>query len=365
MFKRPTLAEILARINGDIESRLEGADAKLRRNVLNILGRSLGGAAHGLHGHLDDLARQLMPDTADAEYLERWASIWGPSRKPSVAAKGNVTFTGTNGVTIPAGTLLQRSDGTEFTTDADGGIVAGVATVAVTAVLQSVGDLYGSLGNTAAGSALSLVNPLAGVNGQATAVTGLSGGVDVELDEDLRARLLDRIRRPPMGGADSDYEAWALEVAGVTRAWPYANHLGLGTVGVAIMMDDTYADGIPLPADVITVADYIERHVDPASGEIVGRPITAAVTVFAPVAVPLDFTLSVTPDTAEVRAQVEAELADLLRLEAAPGGRIAHTHLNAAISAASGETDHVLTLPAADVLHLTGEIAVMGVVTWA
>ena len=77
------------------------------------------------------------------------------------------------------------------------------------------------------------------------------------------ARLLLRIRRPPHGGARHDYVGWALDKEShglaVTRAWDYGLELGLGTVTVRFMMDDAYADGIPLAADVTTVQTYIDQ----------------------------------------------------------------------------------------------------------
>jgi uncharacterized phage protein gp47/JayE len=90
------------------------------------------------------------------------------------------------------------------------------------------------------------------------------------------------------------------------------------------------------------------------------------VTVVAPVAVPLDLTITgLTPDTAAVRAAIEAEIIDLLRREAVPGGTILLSHLREAISIAAGEADHALTIPAANVTHATGELAVLGTITWA
>jgi uncharacterized phage protein gp47/JayE len=348
-FNRPTLAEIIGRIVADIESRLPGADARLRRNVLNVLGRSLAGASHGLHGHLDWAVEQLLPDSAESEYLERWGSIWGISRKPAVASKGDVTFTGTDGAVIPAGTLLQRSDGAEYTTDADGIIAGGSATVAATA------SAAGADGDTATGSVLDLVNPIAGVNTQATVAAGdLGGGADIEGDDSLRVRLLARIQQPPHGGAEWDYEAWALEVSGVTRAWVYPHYLGVGTVGI-IIVDDDSDPIVPDAAKVGEVQAYIDER----------RPVTAQALVLAPVAVSLDLTIALTPTTAAVQAAVMAELEDFFRREAIPGGTIYVSRLREAISAAEGETSHELTAPAADVAHAAGEIAVLGVVTWA
>lgn len=350
-FNRPTLSELISRTKTDIETRLPGADAQLRRSVLNVLARAHSASVHGLYGNQAWLAKQIIPDTAESEALERWAAIWGIYRKAASASKGNVIVTGANGTVIPAGTELQRADGALFTTDADGTIVSGTVTVAVTAVDA------GADANTAASTTLSLTTPLDGIdNNVTTDGTGLVAGTDEETDDALRDRLLARIQQPPHGGADFDYIAWALEVSGVTRSWVFAQELGIGTVTVRFMMDDAYSDGIPLAADVTTVQAYIDAL----------RPVTADLTVLAPTAVILNFTISgLTPSTQAVRDAIEAELKDLVQREATPGGTILVSHLREAISIAAGETDHVLTAPAADVVYSTGEIAVFGVVTWA
>src|SRR5574341_2077616 len=123
-FERPTLPTLIERAAMDIEARLPGTDARLRRSNLNALARVHAGAVHGIYGFLDWISRQVIPDTADAEILDRWASWWGVPRKSAAQAKGNVTFAGTNGTAIPKATVLIRSDGTEFTTDAPGVIAA-------------------------------------------------------------------------------------------------------------------------------------------------------------------------------------------------------------------------------------------------
>ncbi|MGH6714755.1 MAG: baseplate J/gp47 family protein, partial [Bradyrhizobium sp.] len=194
-FEQPTLAVIVSRIAGDIEAQLAGADAHLRRNVLAVLGRALAGAAHGLYGHQDWIAAQVFPDTAEVENLERWATIWGLARKSAVAATGDADFTGTDDTVIPAGTVLARSDGALFTTDADATIADGAASAAVTA------SAAGSDGNTGAGVGLTIVTAIAGVD--SAAIVGdedLAGGADTETDAELLGRLLARIQQPPGGG---------------------------------------------------------------------------------------------------------------------------------------------------------------------
>lgn len=349
-FPRPTLTEIIERVLADVSSRVVGVDgAVLRRSVLGVIGRALAGASHELHGRLDYIARQVIIDTADAEYLERWASVWGVRRKPAEFAIGSVTFTGTPGSSIPIGAVLQRQDGALFETTAAANVPSsGSVAVAVRATVA------GATGNTAVGVTLTLQQPLSGVQVSApTTAGGLSAGSDAEGDDALRARLLTRIQEPPQGGAAADYVNWALEVPGVTRAWVYPMEMGLGTVTVRFVRDDD-DEIIPDATEVQVVKDYIEAR----------RPVTAELFVVAPIAKPLNMTIQIQPATSDVKAAVEAEIRDLIRREAEPGGTILISHLREAISTAAGELDHVIVSPAGNVTHATGEIAVPGTITW-
>ena len=348
-FQRPSLTQLSQRIQQDFISRLDLVGGVLRRSVVAVMARVWAGATHEVYGYLDFLSRQVFPDTSELEYLERQGSLYGINRKAATFAVGNVTFAGNNDTLIPTGTLLQRSDGVRYETQADATIVAGIATVAVEALTA------GESSNAAAGVSLSLVSPIIGVSSSAAvAAGGLTLGSDPESDEDLRTRIIERLRFAPQGGAAADYVAWAKEVAGVTRAWVFPAELGPGTVTVRFVRDDDVSI-IPDGAEVTAVQQYIE----------VRRPVTAQVTVVAPTAVALNFTIDLTPDTTATRAAVEAELRDLLaRDEIVPGGTILLSQLRTAIGIAEGVTDFNLTVPAANVMHTTGQMPVFGAITW-
>ncbi len=79
-FNRPTLDEQIAANEADIEARLPGADASLRRSNLNVLARVQGGAVHGLYSFIEWAKDQLLVDTAEAEMLDRQGAIWGITR---------------------------------------------------------------------------------------------------------------------------------------------------------------------------------------------------------------------------------------------------------------------------------------------
>ena len=348
-FSRPTLTELVDRVQQDLVSRLALVAPILRRSMVYILARVVAGAAHMLHGHLEFLSRQVFPDFSEGEFLARHAALFGLARKAAQFASGPVTLTGSNGSTVGLGVILIRSDGAKFETVDEATISGGTATITVMA------QLAGSAGSTDAGVALTFESPIAGVSSSATVATGgLANGSEEETDAALRARLLERMRTPPHGGAAADYVAWALEVQGVTRAWVYPLEGGPGTVTVRFVRDDD-ATIIPDAGEVTAV----QAHIDQVA------PVTAAVTVAAPAAVPINYTISVTPDTPSVRAAVEAELVDLLRRDAKPGGAIMRSQIDVAIGVAEGVKDFTVTVPAGDVTHTSGQIATHGVITWA
>lgn len=348
-FNRPKLSDINNRIKADIETRLNTGKL-LAASFLGVLATAYAGAVHLLHGHIEWATRQLFPDTAEAEFLARWASIWGVERTPATYSTGNVTFTGSNGTVLPAGVRLKRADGSFYLTTAGGTVSSGTLTVAVKAVNA------GSAGDSIAASSLELVNSIAGIDTSAVvAAGGITGGEDSESDASLRSRVLDRIQQPPHGGAEFDYIKWAKEVNGVTRAWAYPLAMGVGTVTVTFVLDNE-TDIIPDSTKVAEVQSYIDA---PSRA-----PVTADVTVFAPTAVPIDFEITLSPDTSEVRANVEESLKDLLRREAEPSGTILISKIREAVSVAAGENDNTVTAPAANVTHATGEIATFGSITW-
>jgi uncharacterized phage protein gp47/JayE len=346
-FARPSPANIRDRMGAEIAVALPGADARLRRSMEEILVRSIAIASHELHGYIEWASAQILPDTAEDEVLARHAAIWGLTRIAATTAIGAVTFTGTAGAIVPAGAELRRGDDARFLLAADvtiGG--GGTGTGNVTA------RVAGAAGNAQAGVALQLVAPAAGVQPSAVvAAGGLAAGADAESDASLRARLLQRIQTPPAGGAKDDYVTWALAVAGVEKVWVYPLWLGAGTVGVAFVTSGGAIPAAPLVAAVQAALNL-------------RRPVTAAVTVFAPATQAVALTIDLAVDTAAIRAAVLAELTDFFVREAEPGGVIRVSRISAAISGALGEVAHLLIAPTADITLPAGTIAVPGTVTW-
>lgn len=346
MFNRPQLSDLVSRIRADVASRL-AVDNPLRRADMEVYSRVLAASANGIYAYLDWIARQILPDTADAEMLDRHAAIWlTVPRMPAVAALGTATFTIQSGAYIPAGTLLNAFDGIQYQTAADATNVGLTATAPIAAIVAAMA------GNRAAGQTLTLASPVAGVLPSALGSL-IAGGTDIESDSSLRARIINTIQNPPHGGDALDYMTWSLNVAGVTRAWVYPQELGAGTVTVRFMRDND-ANPIPDSTGVANVQTYLNLV----------RPVTASVTVVAPIAAPINFSIALTPNTTAVKAAVTTALAALITRDAVPGGPILWSHLNEAIALSTGETDHVLSTPSANVTNTTGGISTMGTITW-
>jgi uncharacterized phage protein gp47/JayE len=298
-----------------------------------------------------------LPDTAETEWLDRHAQIWlvnadgTVGRKQPTPSQGSVTVTGIPLSILPLAAELTSANGVNYETTQQ--ITIGVGPTAVT--VRAID--YGSQGNQLPGAPLALTNPVDGVDGGAI-VVALDGGTDQETDSELRARVLRRIQQPPMGGAAGDYEAWALAVPGVTRAWSSPNEMGVGTVTVRFLMDDLRAadDGWPQPQDIAAVADYVDKV----------RPVAVKdCYVVAPIKQFLDITIAnLVPDTTEAQAEIEQSLRNMLFVKAAPGQTIFASWISYAIMSAPSVQSFQLVTDADYVMPAPGYMAVLGTILY-
>jgi uncharacterized phage protein gp47/JayE len=344
----PPLDDVRKQNRDYITARLHSA-AMVPNSVLRVLSDANAGLAFLVLLYIDWLALQLLPDTAETEWLDRHAAIWlpGDGRKAATFASGSVTATGINGSILPQGAQLAGQTGVLYETLAQITVGTGPTVVDVRAVDPGVA------GNLDQGSSLAFVNAIAGVDGTVT-VVDMGGGVDVESDDELRERVLERIQQPPMGGAEYDYVAWAKQVPGVTRAWA-APEQGPGTITVRFLMDDLYPedDGWPTPDDILTVTNYIDAK----------RPVTVKdCYVMAPVKQFLDMTITdLVNDDVSTQAAIEQSIRNMLFVKAAPGQTIFRSWVEEAISNAVGEDHHTLILDDL-VMPAPGYMAVLGTI---
>ncbi len=356
---RPTLQNIIDRISGDFVAKISGATTLAMRSVLQVMARVYAAAVHLLYGYLDNITKQMFATSATGTYLDRIGSELGVIRQAAVAATGVITITGTAGTLIPLGNELTSAAGNSYTTDANATIgLSGSIDAAVTC------SVVGLDGNDSAGIVLTFTSPIAGVNSTAVSTLGISGGIDEEIDSAYRARILARKRLAPHSGNANDLEQWALEVSGVTRAWAVPEYNGIGTVALYFVCDGQ-TPITPTLTQIAAVLAHVTSHTD-SSGQTIGVPVTMLPGLFvaAPALVAIDMTIRLSPNTADVQADVMAQLADLYLRDGEPGGTLYLSKLQEAISTAAGEDHSAITLPAADVGLAYNQLAVPGTIVW-
>lgn len=332
---------------------LSGA-TQIGNSVLRVMSDAKAGLAHLTLRYLDWLARQLLPDTAEAEWLDRHGNIWlvnadgTKGRKAATLATGIVTMAGVNGTPVPVNTVI-ASALASYETIEPITVGSGPTQVRVRALDA------GSIGNLEEGEELNFVGTIPGVTNQIFVVS-LDGGVDTETDDLLRERVLFRIQNPPMGGSASDYVRWATSIPGVTRAWALPE-MGPGTVTVRFMMDVLRAAnrGIPNNEDVAMVRAALDKL----------RPV-AVMDMFVQAPIPQFYDISISDldlDTSAVRAKIEAALKEMEYRRSKPGQTMYRSWVEEAISGAVGENHHELTFQS-EVMDYPGNMPFIGTIDY-
>jgi uncharacterized phage protein gp47/JayE len=304
--------------------------------------------------------------TTFGEFLDQRAEEHGVARRQAVAATGQVTFTGTDGTLILAGTTVVSpgSDAVmpqEVATDADATIAGGTATVAATATTA------GAAGNLAVGAIQIVDPPVAGVDSVTNAVA-FTGGLEEEDDDSLRTRLLTFVRNPGTSGNQADYTNWALEVPGVGGVSVVPLEDGPGTVTVAIIGTDY------LPASAGVVAEVQEYIAPGGSNAGTGKaPIGAAVTVEAASAVTInvaaDLTIESGYDTGDVETAARASIQSYIdSIAFATDNDVRHARVVTAILDTPGIVDATsvtLNGGSANIPLGAKDVATLGTTTWS
>ncbi len=351
----PALKEVRSIVRDQIRGSLPGADASIPNSVLRVVSDNQAALCHLVLQYIDWLALQLLPDTAETEWLDRHGDIWlinsdgTTGRKLATLSEGTAAFVGTQGgVIVPVHTRLEHTQvGFETTQEA----VTANNAVPVEIPIRALDA--GTIGNLLPGDTLTLSQFLPGVDSNVSVIT-LDGGTDTENDDDLRVRVLERIRQPPQGGAAHDYVRWAKAVPGVTRAWCTPNEMGIGTVTVRILMDELRADdvGWPREEDLVKVTAYLDTV----------RPVAVKdFWVLAPIKQFIDVPIgNLVPDNIEVRAAIEISIQEMLYNLAAPGQTIFAVWKAHAIMNTANVVSFDLLNWDDDVMESPGHMAVLG-----
>lgn len=126
------------------------------------------------------------------------------------------------------------------------------------------------------------------------------------------------------------------------------------SLAVIVAMGTADAPRVPTAPEIAAIAAHLETL----------RPVTAEVIVLAYLPLVQPFTIQLTPDTVANRAAVAAAIADHFAREAQIGEPMPYSRFSEAISAASGEYSHELTVPAGDIVPAARELPLPGAITW-
>jgi uncharacterized phage protein gp47/JayE len=255
----PTRDELIAQVRNDLSA--EGvAQVWIRRTFEAALAVVLGGLLWSWYEWIDGkngLAKQFHPATATGIPLRLWCAIYGITARGEGTAVGTAVLDGTPSAVLDAGSFLIGPEGQEYTLDAAAtleGDGAGSAFPNITAA--GSGGAY----NLPVGTPLIVASPTSGISGAASVgLTGITGGQPAEMDDALRARLLERIARPGEVGHERDFVRWAREAStSVARVWVYPRGR-LGTQAGEVLVLIGVAGSYPIPADslVTAVANYL------------------------------------------------------------------------------------------------------------
>lgn len=264
----------------------------------------------------------VFPDETSGICLDWAGALLGIARRAGTQAEAPVTFAGTDGLTVPAGTAFLTEDGREYRLTEDVILADGAGAGTLRAL--EAGAEY----NAAAGAILRMYSALPGLTsfeaGEAV------GGTDPESDRSLYNRLNYRRQHPSSSGNDADYYNWATSVEGVGDAYIISKMNGPGTVGVILSAPD---GGAVEPEVVTAVADYIETQ----------RPTTAAVTVKSATEKEIDVTAQITheagTDLETIKAAFTAELREYLTSLGIGGGTLSYNRVAYLLLNVSGVSD--------------------------
>ena len=252
---------------------------------------------------------------ARGSYLDFRGIEYGISRRKATKAFGEVTFIGTDTITVPKGTRISNTPADnitpiEFITDEDVALVLSgannVGTVGITAVEA------GSSGNFPIGSVNRIIDDIDDLTSVTNAARIIAGS-DREEDEIYLSRILSQIRTPARAGNIENYKQWAREAS------EYVGKVGIdplrkdemggtkrnGEVGVYILHPDNTS---PTSTLISTVQQYIGPD-DEGKGE---APIGAKATVNGATLVSTHVKVTFTASPGFIKSQITSQVMEMI-----------------------------------------------------
>lgn len=282
----------------------------------------------------------------------------------TIAGASQTEYNITATITVISNTQFTYTVSGSPATPATGTITANFTTayVAIKAVE------YGDEGNSSGGSQLTLVSPIVDVDNTCyLPYDGTSLGLDIETDEELRARLLERTSNFTAPFTASGLPVFIKEnIAGVTRVWVQTSTPSAGYVTIYFTRDND-TNIIPTSTQVNAVKNAI---IDEDTGIKPANTPDSYVVVAAPTAVPINITFSsLSPNTTSMRTAITQTLTDYFKSASVNvGGDILLNEVNALIYSVIDEDGNsptfALSAPSGDTAISNSELATLGTITY-
>ena len=283
MYEHITTEEIKSRILARLETNLQTREGSFVNDVISAAAAEIAECYHSL----DAMEPAFYLDETSGEYIDRQAAIVGVVRKAGTKASCTITFSGTDGASVPEGMTFYTTAGTAFLLQETVTVQNGSGTGTL------VAEEAGESGNIGAGEITQTLRNCSGISGYTNEAA--SGGTDPEADGALLMRYLEQMRKTATSGNPYQYQQWANSISGVGLSRVIAKWNGAGTVKVVLAGPDMGPAG---EAAVSACAAYIETQ----------RPVGATVSVVPATAKALAVAAEVTIDNSTTTKEAVQEV---------------------------------------------------------
>ncbi len=239
----------------------------------------------------------------------------------------------------------------------------GTATASI-AVLDVLSQTAGADTQLFNGDALAIETQIAGLSSNAyTMFSDISGGTNDETYEEWKERVVYRYQHPITYFNVANITTVAKSIEGVTRVWVQECTPDVGQVTVYFCRDND--------VDIIPDATEIQQVKNAVDAMRTVKDDPADIFVYAPTKVAVDITFSsITPDTPTMRTAIINSIRQMFTNNIDLGTSVSLDKLKSAIQYSfdleSGKQldTYTLTAPSTDIAVTSGQLAVMGTVTF-
>ncbi|MBZ9637523.1 baseplate J/gp47 family protein [Clostridium sp. FP1] len=264
MYENVTENEIKKRMLNEVPSDICKLEGSFIYDAISPVSMELANA----YMMFDIFYQNVFAQTSSGEYLDKRANEFGVYRKEGAKARGKTYFTGADGV-YDTNILIQTQNGLRFKTTEPLKVEFGRGTAQVEAA--EIGKKYNVLSNQ-------IIEFPMQINGISTVIniTAVTGGGDIENDEELLKRLLTKVRHPCTSGNANHYKLWALETPGVGDVKVIPSVKEVGTIQLILIDNDKKAVA---PQIVEEVKNHIEDERPIGVKVIVGSAVPKEIEI--------------------------------------------------------------------------------------